>query len=159
MAVTTAHRRSAPMDIMIIIPMHARRMATTARTGSLMACSSVPVRGMAGIGAILAGTVAVFAEAGIMTVGAAAVGIATVFVVLDLPMKALDAADSTAAAMDSAADTASMTEEASTVEADFMAVVVSTEVEAVFMVEVAPTVVVTVGADPTEAEATADTVN
>lgn len=100
-----------------------------------------------------------------MTVGAAAVGIATVFAVVDLPMKALDAADSTAAAMDSAAETASMTEETSTVEADFMAVVVSTEVEAstevaaVFMVEVAPTVVVTVEADPTEAEAAADTAN
>lgn len=119
---------------------------------------------MAGIGAILAGTVAAFAATGTMTAGADAVGIATVFVVVagiaavfgvaDLPMKALDAADSTAVVA-SAVGTASMTEEVSTVEAVSMEVASTVEgapkvVEVVFMVEVVSTEVVTV-------EATADT--
>lgn len=76
---------------------------------------------------------------GIATVFVVVAGIATVFVVVDLPMKALDAADSTVVVA-STVGTASMTEEASTVEA------VSMEV-------------VTVEADPTEAEAMADTAN
>lgn len=91
---------------------------------------------------------------GIVMVGADVAGIATVFGVADLLMKGLDAADSTAVVA-STVETAFMTEEASTVK------VVSTEVEAfteaACMVEVAPTAVVTVEADPTEAMA--DTAN
>lgn len=123
---------------------------------------------MVGIGAILAGTVAAFAgtgtmmagadAVGIVMVGAAVTGIATVFGVGDLPTKALDAVD-LMAVVAYTVGLASMTEEASTVEVVSMVVEAFTEVVAAFMVEVAPTVVVTVEADPTEAEAMADTVN
>ncbi len=91
-------RRYVPTATMIITPMLARHMATTAQNGSSMACLSERGRGITGITGIVASTAAattvVATMAAAITGGVTSADVAgttTVFEVEDSIMKALGA--------------------------------------------------------------------